>query len=178
MGAFFDYLAKGSHPRALSVALPCESVALRQARVPNGSHRKRLTSLFLHVVPFTNSSHWLLLQSAVGHKKASKALARHLEATRLLLQWASQPCRGDRIRTCDSLLPKQVRYRTALHPVFGREDRDFYENARLVVEIFFMKGAERSGNLLDSDGTCLEGEGVSRSGWRVQVGCGISGSWG
>ena len=26
-------------------------------------------------------------------------------------------CRGDRIRTCDHLFPKQARYRTALHPV-------------------------------------------------------------
>ena len=25
-------------------------------------------------------------------------------------------CRGDRIRTCDHLVPNQVRYRTALHP--------------------------------------------------------------
>ena len=27
-------------------------------------------------------------------------------------------CRGDRIRTCDHLVPNQVRYRTALRPVF------------------------------------------------------------
>ncbi len=26
-------------------------------------------------------------------------------------------CRGDRIRTCDHLVPNQARYRTALHPV-------------------------------------------------------------
>ena len=26
-------------------------------------------------------------------------------------------CRGDRIRTCDHLVPNQTRYRTALHPV-------------------------------------------------------------
>ena len=25
-------------------------------------------------------------------------------------------CRGDRIRTCDRLFPKQERYRAALHP--------------------------------------------------------------
>ena len=25
-------------------------------------------------------------------------------------------CRGDRIRTCDTLVPNQVRYRAALHP--------------------------------------------------------------
>ena len=25
-------------------------------------------------------------------------------------------CRGDRIRTCDHLVPNQERYRTALHP--------------------------------------------------------------
>lgn len=27
-------------------------------------------------------------------------------------------CRGDRIRTCDHLFPKQERYRAALHPVY------------------------------------------------------------
>ena len=26
-------------------------------------------------------------------------------------------CRGDRIRTCDHLVPNQVHYRTVLHPV-------------------------------------------------------------
>ena len=31
------------------------------------------------------------------------------------LSWLSI-CRGDRIRTCDPLLPKQMRYRTALRP--------------------------------------------------------------
>ena len=30
-------------------------------------------------------------------------------------------CRGDRIRTCDHLVPNQARYRTALHPVFNCE---------------------------------------------------------
>ena len=29
-------------------------------------------------------------------------------------------CRGDRIRTCDPLLPKQMRYRAALRPVIVR----------------------------------------------------------
>ena len=29
-------------------------------------------------------------------------------------------CRGDRIRTCDHLVPNQARYRTALHPVSER----------------------------------------------------------
>lgn len=27
-------------------------------------------------------------------------------------------CRGDRIRTCDRLFPKQERYRAALHPAY------------------------------------------------------------
>ena len=31
--------------------------------------------------------------------------------------------RGDRIRTCDPLLPKQMRYRTALRPEKGRRGR-------------------------------------------------------
>ncbi len=29
-------------------------------------------------------------------------------------------CRGDRIRTCDHLVPNQERYRTALHPVIAK----------------------------------------------------------
>ena len=31
-------------------------------------------------------------------------------------------CRGDRIRTCDHLVPNQARYRTALHPVMQISD--------------------------------------------------------
>ena len=34
----------------------------------------------------------------------------------LCFEWLLSVCRGDRIRTCDTLLPKQVRYRAALHP--------------------------------------------------------------
>ena len=33
------------------------------------------------------------------------------------LKYVTLACRGDRIRTCDHLVPNQVRYRTALHPV-------------------------------------------------------------
>ena len=34
-----------------------------------------------------------------------------------LLTFDASFCRGDRIRTCDHLVPNQERYRTALHPV-------------------------------------------------------------
>ena len=37
-------------------------------------------------------------------------------------------CRGDRIRTCDPLLPKQMRYRTALRPVLNSD-------AKVIIEI-------------------------------------------
>ncbi len=38
-------------------------------------------------------------------------------AIRMMENWFLNFCRGDRIRTCDPLLPKQMRYRTALRPV-------------------------------------------------------------
>ena len=43
------------------------------------------------------------------------------------LSWLSI-CRGDRIRTCDPLLPKQMRYRTALRPVLNSD-------AKVIIEI-------------------------------------------
>src|SRR5579862_366605 len=38
------------------------------------------------------------------------------QATRHVWNGRSEDGRGDRIRTCDPLLPKQVRYQTALRP--------------------------------------------------------------
>ena len=45
-------------------------------------------------------------------------------------------CRGCRIRTCDPLLPKQMRYRAALNPEFGlKVRREGDSNPRYPLEV-------------------------------------------
>ena len=40
-------------------------------------------------------------------------------------------CRGDRIRTCDRLVPNQERYRTALRPEFGHKVNKMFWNDKI-----------------------------------------------
>ncbi len=59
--------------------------------------------------------------SPVGNRGSPAKVGEELYSRDIKKQvqhkYVTLACRGDRIRTCDHLVPNQVRYRTALHPV-------------------------------------------------------------
>ena len=63
--------------------------------------------------------------------------------------------RGDRIRTCDTLVPNQVRYRAALHPAAflvgqcrfqnaGAKVLTFFENCKLLTNYFMISSSRNT----------------------------------
>ncbi len=63
--------------------------------------------------------------------------------------------RGDRIRTCDTLVPNQVRYRAALHPAAflvgqcrfqnaGAKLLTFFENCKLLTNYFMISSSRNT----------------------------------
>ena len=72
---------------------------------------------------YSLEEHWWNILYANAGKNAFKNQNKKAPEESEALKIKLFRCRGDRIRTCDTLLPKQVRYRTALHPVSSDASR-------------------------------------------------------